>query len=65
MITFLVVLSLFRPQKMAQANFNDVLMEKVSGTEPEDDADAFVKQVEHKIKVTLGQFPAPGNDREN
>ena len=50
---------------MAQANFNDVVMEKFSGTEPEDDADAFVKQVEHKIKVTLGQLPAPGNDREN
>ena len=50
---------------MVQANFNDVVMEKFSGTEPEDDADAFVKQVEHKIKVTLGQLPAPGNDREN
>ena len=50
---------------MAQANFNDVVMEKFSGTEPEDDADAFVKQVENKIKVTLGQLPAPGNDREN
>ena len=50
---------------MAQANFNDVVMEKFAGTEPEDDADASIKQVEHKIKVTLGQLPAPGNDREN
>ena len=50
---------------MAQANFNDVVMEKISATEPEDDADAFVKQVQHKIKVTLGQLPAPSNDREN
>ena len=50
---------------MAQANFNDVVMEKFSGTEPEDDADAFIKQVEHKIKVALGQLPASGNDREN
>ena len=50
---------------MAQANFNDVVMEQFSVTEPEDDADAFVKQVEHKIKVTLGQLPAPGIDREN
>ena len=40
-------------------------MEKFSDTEPEDDADAFVKQVEHKIKVTLGQLPAPSNEREN
>ena len=37
---------------MAQANFKDVVMEKFSGYEPEDDADAFVEQVEHKIKVT-------------
>ena len=50
---------------MAQAKFNDVVMEKFSGTEPEDDANAFVKQVEYKIKVTLGQLPAPGYDREN
>ena len=47
---------------MALANFNHVVMEKFSGTEPEDDADGFVKQVEQKIKVTLGQLPAPGND---
>ena len=26
---------------------------------------AFVKKVEHKTKVTLGQLPAPENDREN
>ena len=50
---------------MAQANFNDVVIEKFSGSEPEDDAHAFVKQVEHKIRVTLGQLAAPGNDREN
>ena len=34
-------------------------MGKFSCTEPEDDADAFVKQVEHKIKITLGQLPTP------
>ena len=50
---------------MAQANFKDVVMGKISGTEPEDDADAFVKQVEQEIKVTLGQLPAPRNDGEN
>ena len=51
---------------MAQSNFKDVVMKNLSGTESEDDdADAFVKQVEHKTKVTLGQLPAPGNDREN
>ena len=48
---------------MAHANFKDVVMAKFSGTEPEDDADAFVKQIEHKNKVTF--LPAPGNDREN
>ena len=37
---------------MAQAKFNDVVMEKFSRTEPEDDANAFVKQIEHKKKVT-------------
>ena len=37
---------------MAQANFKDVVMEQVAGTEPEDDADAFVKQVDRKIKLT-------------
>ena len=47
---------------MAQANFNDVVMKKFSCTGPEDDADAFVKQVEHRSKVTLEQLPAPGND---
>ena len=50
---------------MAQASFNDVVMEKFSGTQPEDDADAIVKQVEQKIKVALGQLPGLGNDREN
>ena len=50
---------------MAQANSNDVVMETFSGTEPEDDADVFVRQAEHRIKVILGQLPAPGNDREN
>ena len=40
-------------------------MENFSGTEPEDDADAFFGQVEIKIKVTLGQLPAPGKDGEN
>ena len=44
---------------MAQVNFNDVAMEKFSGNEPEADAGAFLKQVEDKIKVTLGQLPAP------
>ena len=50
---------------MAKASFNDVVMEKFSCTEPGDDADAFVKQVEHTIEVTLGQLPAPGTHREN
>ena len=50
---------------MVQANFNDVVMVKFSGTEPEVDVDAFVKHVEHKVKKTLGQLLAPSNDREN
>ena len=37
---------------MAQANVKEIMIETFSGTEPEDDADAFVKQVEHKIKIT-------------
>ena len=50
---------------MAQAKFDDLVMEKMSGTAPEDDADAFVEQVEPKIVVTLGQLPVSDNDPEN
>ena len=50
---------------MAQANCNDVLIETFSVNKTEVDADVFVKQVEHKIKINLGQLPAPGNDRES
>ena len=50
---------------MARANFIDVVMETFSGTEPEDDTNAFFKQSNYKFKVTLGQLPAPGNYREN
>ena len=50
---------------MAQADFSDAVIEKFSVTEPKNDADGFDEQIEHKIKVTLGQLPAPVNDREN
>ena len=42
---------------MAQAIFNDVVLEQISGTEPEDDADAFVKQVEQKIRYLQDYCP--------
>ena len=46
-------------------NFSDLVLEKFSGCEPEEDADNFVRSCEHRIKVTLGRIPAGGDDRTN
>ena len=45
--------------------FNDIVLEKFSGTEPEEDAENFLRSCEHRIKVTLGRIPANGDERQN